>query len=533
MKGAGTKMVRRNEKGMALVLAIMLLLVLFVMGSTLLMMTTTDVRIAGHQMRDNRALFVADAGIQEVLARITSDSLYIGDTVGYVRSNWQSEIYAGVPPAGGGDTLTFKALLADTGLKYGDYSSPVIVHYLKDRIGDVIYYDPETKKRFTGAGVPTDGLPIYVAEATGLEPSGGYPVRRRAITEFVISSAAYDSFNYALHTGRGMYLKAPGKLTIFSAWSDSIRILRYPGTLGPEDTLFIDANDDGVFSTSTEANFFRTGWSDPTGPFNLVELPNTSSKYPPPGAFGNPDLSFVGNNGAVFANGEICIDSVNTAAFKAKFGPTEATGDTNYWNTSSQNYLYSFYLTSDSVRVPQIDLSMDYWRYQGAKIIKRVDSENPLPDGWAVDQDGYHWVQNGGHAKMDSGLYYFSDLPVTIDTAFDADGDVRIITPFSVVISRDVTYDEDDPKVICFMASQDVILNGDVVVKAVLYAKSGDLKIMNEAVIVGAALVGGKATISGQCAIFLDQRLNHVGFQFVESDKKYVSTVLSWREVRP
>jgi hypothetical protein len=518
---------------MALVLAIMLLLVLFVMGSTLLMMTTTDVRIAGHQMRDNRALFVADAGIQEVLARITSDTLYIGDTVGYVRNNWQSEIYAGVPPAGGGDTLRFKALLADTGLKYADFSSPVIVHYLKDRIGDVIYYDPETKKRSTGASVPTDGLPIYVAEATGLEPSGGYPVRRRAITEFVISSAAYDSFNYALHTGRGIYFKAPGRLSTFSTWSDSIKIVRYPGTLGPGDTLFIDTDGDGVYSRATEANFFRSNWVEGTGPFNLDSLPNTSAKYPPPGAPGNPDLSKIGSNGAVFANGEIWVDSVNTSAFSAKLGPTVATGDTNYWIITQQNYLYSFYLTSDSVRVPQIDLSMDYWRYQGAKIIQRVNSEDSIPSGWVVDQDGYHWTQNGAKAEMDSGLYYFSDLPVTIDTAFSANGDTRIITPFSVVISRDVTYDETDPKIICFMAGQDVILTGDVLVKAVLYAKSGDLKIMNEAVILGAALVGGKATISGKCVIFLDGRLNDVGFQFVEPEKRYVSTVLSWREVRP
>ncbi|TET78438.1 hypothetical protein E3J38_08565, partial [candidate division TA06 bacterium] len=126
-EGVAEGMTRRDQKGMALVLAIMLLLVLFVMGSTLLMLATTDVKIASHQMRDNKALFVADAGIQEVLTRITSDASYIGDPADLVNPDWQSEIYAVGPPAGAGDTLRFLTLPGCSVLNYADPTAPVTV----------------------------------------------------------------------------------------------------------------------------------------------------------------------------------------------------------------------------------------------------------------------------------------------------------------------------------------------------------------------------------------------------------------------
>ena len=150
-----------------------------------------------------------------------------------------------------------------------------------------------------------------------------------------------------------------------------------------------------------------------------------------------------------------------------------------------------------------------------------------------MDHEGYHWTQRNGVAEMDSGLYYFSDLPVTIDTAFSANGNVRIVTPFSIAINRDVTYEHNSPKTFCFMAGEDIMLGGDVLVKAVLYAKSGDVKIMNQAVVLGSVIVGGEALIGGRSVVIRDDYLNISGFRLVDDDKRYVSTVLSWREVRP
>lgn len=532
-------MVSRSQKGMALVLAIMLLLVLFVMGSTLLMMTTTDVKIAGHQMRDNRALFVADAAIQEVLARITSDTLYIGDTVGYVRRDWQSELYAGTPPAGSGDTLRFRALLGDTGLKYGVSSSPVVVHYLKDRNGRVMYYDPDSKKRMNELGKTQGAFPIYVAEATGFEGGGEYPVRRRAISEFVISALEYGTFDYALHTGGGIYFQAVsssrnGRLSTFSAYSDRISIKRAAAGY----TIFIDADGDGVYDTDTEANFFGETWTEPSGPYDIMQMDTNWAGYPPPkGPPPYPDLSDLADSGFIFVNGDLTLDTVDT--FIPKFGETWLTGDTINYSPTDTVYIHGVHAYHTPAEpVPHVNMSLDYWEYQGAEIVDKLHPGD-IPKGWELNTPlGYSWKgtrASNPAEKMASGTYFFSDYSVIIDTVFNADGDVKIITPHSVYIKDDVYYEQSSPKMISFIAGQDIVVspaaNPNVIVKAFMYAKKR-FRISKQAVILGAVIIGGGAEISGESAIILDRRLNSA-FQWVDPDKRYVSTVLSWREVRP
>lgn len=522
-----------NQNGMALVLAIMLLLVLFVMGSTLLMLATTDVKIASHQMRDNKALFVADAGIQEVLGRITSDALYIGDTVEFVRPDWQSEIYAENPPAGSGDTLRFLSFLGDSGLNYADPIAPVTVHYLKEGDGDVIYYDPDTKERVSDTPLPPGVVPIHVAEATGIAHGGIYPVRRKAITEFIISVVDYDSFNYALHTGGDIYFKAAsaadtGRLSTFSALSSEISILRH----NDGDTIFIDIDGDDAYAEGTEVNLFGGVWTG-SGPYDLMLLKENSPAYPPPHTPPpNPDLSTLDNTGFIFANGDITFDSVST--FIPKLGKTWLTDSIYNLSPDDDNYIDDDgYEDQNPFPVPLINMSPEYWRYQGAEIIDRLHPGS-IPYDWEHDSLGYHW-RGGGGSQMAAGTYFFSDDNVIINSIFDPEGDVKIITPFSVYISNDVTYDEDSPKTIAFLAGEDTGIGGEranVIVKALLYSKKGDLIVSKQAVILGTVIIGGDTEISGECAMILDKRLNSV-FEFVESDKKYVSTVLSWREVSP
>jgi hypothetical protein len=520
----------KNEKGMALVLAIMLLLVLFVMGSTLLMMSTTDVKIAGHQMRDNKALFIADAGIQEVLARITSDSFYVGDTVGYVRPAWQSEIYAGTPPAGKPDTLRFSSL---GDMDYADSSSPVIIHYLKDRTGSVVFYDPDTKRRMS-TGVPKSALPIYVAEATGVEPGGVYPVRRKAITEFIISTVDYDSVNYALHVGGKLYLKAispttKGRLATFSGRSDVISIRR-----DATDTVYIDVDYDGVRDVFPipEANIFGGRWSSPN--YDILRMP-LSYKASNPLPHGVPvNLLHLTDSGYVFVNDSIILDTLTGCNFVPKCGETWLTGQFRNYTSAADTYFSPVHAGWTTAKlVPQINMAGDYWKYEGATVIDKTHPSQ-FPAGWHADSLGYHWTSVG--AAMDSGTYYFADDNVSIDSAFDATGNIKLITPYTIYVYNDITYSKDTPKSIGLLAGQSVSIGNThhpkVIVKALIYAKNGDLVVFDKAAILGAVIVGGNAKISGQCAIILDKRLTS-NFQFVKPEKKYVNTVLSWREVRP
>ncbi|MEW6335547.1 MAG: pilus assembly PilX N-terminal domain-containing protein [Thermodesulfobacteriota bacterium] len=69
---ANTNSVLRNEKGMVLAVTLMLSAVLALLGTTAVMTTTTDLKIAGNYRESARALYNAEAGVHAVIAQIAS-----------------------------------------------------------------------------------------------------------------------------------------------------------------------------------------------------------------------------------------------------------------------------------------------------------------------------------------------------------------------------------------------------------------------------------------------------------------------------
>ena len=61
---------RPHQEGMALVLALLVLVVLTVIGAALMANVTTETKISGYKVRDTQALTVAEAGVQEAMLRI-------------------------------------------------------------------------------------------------------------------------------------------------------------------------------------------------------------------------------------------------------------------------------------------------------------------------------------------------------------------------------------------------------------------------------------------------------------------------------
>jgi hypothetical protein len=77
-RGAG----RSGERGNALVISLLMLVLLTVMGVTLLAVTKTETQISSNDMRRSQALYAAEAGVNEGLARMANrrDSVnYIGE----------------------------------------------------------------------------------------------------------------------------------------------------------------------------------------------------------------------------------------------------------------------------------------------------------------------------------------------------------------------------------------------------------------------------------------------------------------------
>ncbi len=69
-----------DQRGSAMVISLLVLLVLTTVGTLFLIQTKTETQISGHDMRSTQALFNAEAGYGEALARMTN----LSDTTNYI-----------------------------------------------------------------------------------------------------------------------------------------------------------------------------------------------------------------------------------------------------------------------------------------------------------------------------------------------------------------------------------------------------------------------------------------------------------------
>ncbi len=73
----------KNEKGIALVVALLVMAALLLIGATAVMTTTTDLKISSNYKQSENAFYSAEAGIQEARERLkgstTSNTNYVGD----------------------------------------------------------------------------------------------------------------------------------------------------------------------------------------------------------------------------------------------------------------------------------------------------------------------------------------------------------------------------------------------------------------------------------------------------------------------
>ncbi len=77
MKKAGMRIpaVAADERGMVLVVALLLIAVLVLLGSTAVMTTTTDLKISGNYKASEQAFYNAEAGVDRVLAHLRNNAV--------------------------------------------------------------------------------------------------------------------------------------------------------------------------------------------------------------------------------------------------------------------------------------------------------------------------------------------------------------------------------------------------------------------------------------------------------------------------
>jgi hypothetical protein len=183
----------KGNGGNILVVTILILFGVSVIGTTLAMISSTDLKISGNQRTNTTALYVAEAGLSEVLHRISLDDpteVTVGGWTGNAAirdpndpldPNWEVRVYLTSPgsaPAGNGSVVT-TGTLQDPGNPYMQYSAAsgtdgvlTVRHKWEDlngngarEAGEIVLYDPNA--------IPNEnlatGTPIEVVTVTGVQ----------------------------------------------------------------------------------------------------------------------------------------------------------------------------------------------------------------------------------------------------------------------------------------------------------------------------------------------------------------------------
>lgn len=158
---------RDPERGVALVMAIVVLLVISILAAMVMQNLSTERKISGHGLRSSRALSAADAGIAEVVSRLRSRDISLDETV----PESVTQIFlttVGLVPEVGADT-TARATMQSSGA-WLDYSSAsrgpdvLTLAFRRDATtGAIVRYDDDQSPPLN----TVCGLPVFRITSTG------------------------------------------------------------------------------------------------------------------------------------------------------------------------------------------------------------------------------------------------------------------------------------------------------------------------------------------------------------------------------
>jgi Tfp pilus assembly protein PilX len=371
-----TESMMRNERGVALIMALLVLMVLSLLATVLIMSVTTETKIAGHSVRSAGALNNAEAGIEEAIAR-----LRLGDIPDNGDPKMVAQIFntsSGSVPALGVDSVGL-ATAQPVG-QWLDYSaatrgpSVLTVEYKTDAAKTVLYkYDDLSNPMVQTAS----GSNIFQITSTGVVGRD----RRTIVTEVmrtpfninVRAALAAEKgidfegnshtcgYNHRFDTPLGTRDRPPcdawelGGGHLPGGWSEggitsAGSALQYgsPSDTSSGQTGFYNGPWEAVNMTQSE--FFT--WignsvaTDPDPPIGIVHLDNDGTRQNQSGSFAFPggdgegflyvdgDLSINGNftyKGIIYVEGNTKVTGtlwiLGTLIVRGKTTIKHATGD--------------------------------------------------------------------------------------------------------------------------------------------------------------------------------------------------------------
>ena len=128
---------RGGESGNVLIITLLILFAMAIIGSTVAMVSTMDLKISGNQRKTSEALFVAEAGLTEAIHRLSlpdpsdatiggwTGNIAISDSEPY-DPNWTTFVYLDNPAAvaAGAGSIHTTGTIQDPNQPYLEYSQP-------------------------------------------------------------------------------------------------------------------------------------------------------------------------------------------------------------------------------------------------------------------------------------------------------------------------------------------------------------------------------------------------------------------------
>ena len=252
---------RGEESGNVLIVTLLILFAITTIGMTVASVSTMDLKITGNQRNSTRALFIAEAGLNEAIHRLSiadptvvtvggwTGNVAIGDDEPY-DPNWTVQVYLdnpGAVPAGSGSvhtTGTVQDLSSGNVLEYStpDGSNGVLTirHKWVDRNLDGVR-DQNEIVRYDPLAVPPEnfatGNPVEVITVTGASGDGVSMIQAEVSKEMAMvrtlgalyvdkairltGSCAFCGHDHDYTTPVGTPVSKPGATTSGSSGSGS------------------------------------------------------------------------------------------------------------------------------------------------------------------------------------------------------------------------------------------------------------------------------------------------------------------------
>ena len=260
---------REDEKGAALIGALLILIMLTALGMAAIMTSTTETMIGRNDYTAKQVHYAAEAGIQEAMAkidftRIVPDPAHY-DTWKYDNySAFRFTDYAGHTQAFMGYSVTVKYKIE------GEYGDNIHIHNTAN--GELVRYNQGFGYASSPVPDPALGQPVYTIRSLGIMYSGG----KRSTAEIIVDCSENTLNVYgpaSLATNGG--LDCNGSYSISGGGTKPGFVTNGPVSVPPPGVV-----------TGTGSPPYQTGaYTDMTGanPYIGANLPELKAMATPPG----------------------------------------------------------------------------------------------------------------------------------------------------------------------------------------------------------------------------------------------------------